>query len=39
MWESNIMDEVLEHPYDEDGNCTGTPGLFVFMRFDDFNLN
>lgn len=23
IWESNIMDEVLEHPYDDDGNCKG----------------
>ncbi|XP_055301856.1 carnitine O-palmitoyltransferase 1, liver isoform-like isoform X1 [Sitodiplosis mosellana] len=23
IWENNIMDEVIEHPYDDDGNCKG----------------
>lgn len=23
IWENNIMDEVLDHPYDEAGNCRG----------------
>lgn len=25
IWENNIMDEVIEHPYDDNGNCIGTP--------------
>lgn len=25
IWENNIMDEVMEHPYDENGNCIGSP--------------
>lgn len=25
IWENNIMDEVIEHPYDDNGNCNGTP--------------
>lgn len=23
LWENDIMDEVIEHPYDENGNCKG----------------
>lgn len=25
IWENNIMEEVLQHGYDETGNCRGTP--------------
>lgn len=27
IFENNIMDEVTENPYDESGNCKGTPEL------------